>query len=74
MKFWRKTTAKKAIDYRKNKKLGEEFEDALRQKISFETLTSETNDVLKGLVIEIFQKFLLISLFFIGGRFDVKFK
>ena len=52
MKFWRKTTAKKAIDYRKNKKLGEEFEDALRQKISFETLTSETNDVLKGLVRE----------------------
>lgn len=59
MKFWRKTTAKKAIDYKKNKKLGEEFEDALRQKISFETLTSETNDVLKGLVRKNVEKYLI---------------
>lgn len=59
VKFWRKTTAKKAIDYKKNKKLGEEFEDALRQKISFETLTSETNDVLKGLVRKNVEKYLI---------------
>ena len=50
LKFWRKTTAKQTIDIKKNKKLGVEFEDTLRQKISFETLTSESNDVIKGIV------------------------
>lgn len=50
LKFWRKTSAKKAADFKKNKKLGQEFEETLRQKISFETLTSESNEVIKGLV------------------------
>lgn len=50
LKFWRKTTLKKANELAKNKKLGAEFEDALRQKISLETLTSESNEVIKDIV------------------------
>ena len=50
LKFWRKTSIKKSEELKKNKKLGVEFEDALRQKISLETLTSESNEVIKDIV------------------------
>jgi len=69
LKFWRKQATKKQTDFKKNKKLGQEFEEALKQKISLETLTSESNDVIKGLVSISVNK---NSLVFLAGRSHAK--
>lgn len=50
LKFWRKVVPKKVTDLKMNKKLGVDFEDTLKHKISFQTLASESNEVIKDIV------------------------
>ncbi len=50
LKFWRKQTPKKLQNLRNNEKLNEKFEDCLKQKMSFETLTSDSTAIISELV------------------------
>jgi len=48
-KFWRKVNNKKTDAVKNNEKLRERFDECLKEKISFETLTSDSSSVIAGI-------------------------
>jgi hypothetical protein len=50
LKFWRKQTPKKLQNVRDNEKLNDKFEECLKQKMSFETLASDSTAIIAELV------------------------